>query len=247
MLTGLSYGSCLQQGSCAAAGEHDIPGYDLDKLVEDSGKALDIWAGFRQAIHEWGDGTAILCLLLLILKLLGDLAIISMAAAQGGLRAALNVVTQVFLYHPSLYRKALARAKANRPKSRDFLVDWDAIPIGRDAAMEMLSMRSNSSDNENSGKPGNNAGNPNHHPGGHSGGGAPAPNIPAVAGAPAAAPMHQNAPLLTGPAVAAPRHWVPWERAAASIQTGIQVLPAAHLQPVLTLGHHHTSRLSTET
>ncbi len=42
MLTGLSYGSCLQQGSCAAAGEHDIPAYDLDKLVEDSAEALDI-------------------------------------------------------------------------------------------------------------------------------------------------------------------------------------------------------------
>ncbi len=52
-----------------------------------------------------------------ILKLLGDIAFISMAAVQGGLRAALNAITQVFLYHPSLYRKALARAKANRPKS----------------------------------------------------------------------------------------------------------------------------------
>jgi hypothetical protein len=115
----LYYGSCLQQGSCAAAGEHNIPAYDLDKLVEESSEALDIWAGFCLAIHDWGDGAAILCLLLFILKLLGDIAIISMAAIQGGLRVALNVITQVFLY-PSLYRKALARAKAKCPKSQDY-------------------------------------------------------------------------------------------------------------------------------
>jgi hypothetical protein len=172
-------------------------------LVEDSSETLDLWAGFRRAIHEWGDGAAILCLLLFILKLLGDLAIISMAAAQGGLRAAMNAVSQVFLYHPALYRKALARAKANRPKSRDLSIDWDAIPIGREAAEEMVSMRSSCSDNENSGKPGNNASGSNHHPGGHNGGGAPAPAVPAAASAPAAATIHQHVPLLTGPAAAA--------------------------------------------
>jgi hypothetical protein len=204
MLTGLSYGSCLQRGSCAAAGEHDIPAYDLDKLVETSSEALDLWAGFRRAIHEWGDGAAILCLILFLLKLLGDLAIISMAAAQGGLRAAMNAVSQVFLYHPGLYRKALARAKAGRPRSRDLSIDWDAIPIGREAAEEMISMRSSCSDNENSGKPGNNAGGPNHHPGGPTGGGAPAPTVSVTASAPAAATVHQHTPLLTGPAAAAP-------------------------------------------
>ena len=55
-----------------AAGDHGITAYDLDKLVEDGAQSLDLWAGFRRAIHGWGDGAAILCLLLLILKLLGD-------------------------------------------------------------------------------------------------------------------------------------------------------------------------------
>ncbi len=170
MLTGLSYGCCIQQGSCATTGEHNIPAYELDKLVEDSVETLDVWAGFHQAIHEWEDGAAILCLLLFTLKLLGDIAIISMAAVQGGLRAPLNEITQVFLYHPALYRKALARAKAGRPKSQDFSVDWEAIPIGREAAVEMMYMRSASTDNDHLGKPGNNAGGSNGNPNGSSGG-----------------------------------------------------------------------------
>ena len=121
MLTGLLYGSCVQQGSCTGTGDHGIIAYDIDKLVEDGTESLD---------HEWGDGVAILCLLLLILKLLGDLTIISLAAAQGGFRAALNAMSQVFLYQPALYRKVLAQTKASHTKFQDFSVDWDAIPIG---------------------------------------------------------------------------------------------------------------------
>ncbi len=47
---------------------------------------------------------------------------------------ALNAGTQVFLYHPSLYRKALARAKANCPKSCDFSVDQNAPLLSGPAA-----------------------------------------------------------------------------------------------------------------
>ena len=34
MLTGLSYGSCVQQGSCTATRDHGIIAYDIVKLVE---------------------------------------------------------------------------------------------------------------------------------------------------------------------------------------------------------------------
>ena len=167
--------------------------YNIDRLAEEGEAALDVWAGFRQAIHEWGDGAAILCLLLLILKLLGDLTIISLAAAQGGVRAALNAISQVFLYHPALYRKALARARLNHAKSRDFSVDWDAIPIGREAAEEMVSMKSTDSGHDRPGRPGP----PSGRPRGPSGGQAAAQTINLAASAPAAANNNQQAPLLT--------------------------------------------------
>jgi hypothetical protein len=122
------------------------------------------------------------------------------------------------------------KAKASRPKSRDLSIDWDAIPIGWDTKVQMMPMRSNSSDNESSGKPGNKEGNPNHHPSGHGGGGAPAPAIPAITSAPAAATIHQHAPLLTGPAAAAPYGGTGYH--------GIEPLPASRqgskFYPLLT-------------
>ena len=202
--------------------------YDIDRLAEEGEATLDVWAGFRQAIHEWGDGAAILCLLLLILKLLGDLTIISLAAAQGGVRAAMNAMSQVFLYHPTLYRKALARARLTHAKSRDFSVDWDAIPIGREAAEEMVSMQSADSGNDRPGRPGPHSGKPR----GPSGGQAVAQTVNLVASAPAAANNNQNAPLLTGPAAAVPHA----NLTPAGAELRVQQKPASTFYP--TLGAH---------
>ena len=101
--------------------------YNIDRLAEEGEAALDVWAGFRQAIHEWGDGAAILCLLLLILKLLGDLTIISLAAAQGGVRAALNAISQLFLYHPALLRRRWLEPGSTMPSPGTF--QWTGMPF----------------------------------------------------------------------------------------------------------------------
>lgn len=65
LLSSLSYGSCVQQGSCEAEGTNRLVPYDIkfNKLVDDLPKSLDLWTAFHQAIHEWGDGAVVLCLL----------------------------------------------------------------------------------------------------------------------------------------------------------------------------------------
>ena len=89
----------------------------------------------------------------------------TVAAVHRGVRAVPTAVTQVFLYHPSIYRKAIARTKDKRSKLRDFSIrDWKEVTLGREPAKEMMSMKSNGSNPANQGNNhannGNNANQP---------------------------------------------------------------------------------------
>ena len=109
---------------------------------------------------------------------------------------------------------------------------WDAIPIGREMAEEMVSMKSSDSGNDRPGKPGPNSGNVSGNPRGPSGGQAAAQTVNLVASAPAAATANQNAPLLTGPAAAAPHGGL----TTAGTELRNQQKPASTFYP--TLGAH---------
>ena len=103
--------------------------------------------------------------------------------------------------YPALYKKVLAKATTRRPRSRDFTIDcWDPIPVGREAAEEMMSMTSSGTNSDHPGKPGPTGGNPGGQTRGSAVGESTTPSIcsTTLASAPTTAANHQ-----AGPAAAA--------------------------------------------
>ena len=115
LLKSISYGSCTQDGTCS--GSDNITPYDLNKLIPDLERKLNIWKQFTQFLHTNGDFMAFLCLAILGLKFLVDLIMISLTLMRAGPAAALAMCAQLYLYNKHTYHKIMRRHQQMRKPS----------------------------------------------------------------------------------------------------------------------------------
>ena len=109
LLKSLSYGSCLQDGRCPTAENSDIQPYDIDHLIPNLERGIDLWSRFRAFLKENGDNMAFACLFILSIKFLSDLVLISVTVMRAGPAAAAALIASLYLYNQRTYQRILQR------------------------------------------------------------------------------------------------------------------------------------------
>ena len=109
LLKSLSYGSCLQDGRCPTAENSDIQPYDMDHLIPNLERGIDLWSRFRAFLKENGDNMAFACLFILSIKFLSDLVLISVTVMRAGPAAAAALIASLYLYNQRTYQRILQR------------------------------------------------------------------------------------------------------------------------------------------
>ena len=109
LLRSITYGTCVQDGSCATSVGDDITPYDLNNLIPDLEKKFDLWGQLKAFLHQYGDLAAFLCLFIIGFKLLIDIVMIMLTLMKAGPAAAVAMVAQLYFYNRDTYRKIMRR------------------------------------------------------------------------------------------------------------------------------------------
>ena len=125
LLSELSWGTCVNQEECGANAE--VQQYDLTRLMPEVIKEMNIWNKIKKTIHEYGDELAFLVIVMVIIKLLTDIVLISLALLREGPGAALALIINLYISNSVKYRKIRDRnrkmkkqeEKRKKRKSRD--------------------------------------------------------------------------------------------------------------------------------
>lgn len=108
LLKAVTYGSCAQENQCKTS-PNEITRYDLSNLVPDFEKKLNLWAQFKEFLHQWGDLFAFLALGIIGIKLLSDLVMISITMLRCGPAATIALVAHLYLYNKATYERIRRR------------------------------------------------------------------------------------------------------------------------------------------
>ena len=120
ILKSITYGTCLGSGVCNAVPDvGSITPYSLDRLIPEIESKLNLWKTFKEFLHTYGDAMAFACLIIIGIKFLSDLVMISFTLLQAGPLAAVALISQLYFFHRSTYKRILKKHQDLNRRSQD--------------------------------------------------------------------------------------------------------------------------------
>jgi len=110
ILKSVSWGSCRNTGDCSkeSAAMESMTGYDLSRLIPDVSD-LDIWSQFKNWVESNGAWLALIVIAMTIIKLVINLAILSITLIKEGPAALLALITLLCCQGRQTYKKVKRR------------------------------------------------------------------------------------------------------------------------------------------